>query len=48
VQVSPSLSFDDVVDDYEWEVQFLRRLDSVLGPITGVELLKKIFISRVR
>jgi hypothetical protein len=43
VQVPPCLSSGDVIIDCQWEVQTFRRLNSVLGPITGVELPKNIF-----
>jgi hypothetical protein len=48
VQVPPCLSSGDVIIDCQWEVQTFRRLDSVLGPITGVELPKKVFTFRAR
>jgi hypothetical protein len=43
----PFLSSGDAVDDHQWEVQ-VYVLDSMLEPIVGVELPKKVFISRAR
>jgi hypothetical protein len=43
----PFLSFGDVVDNRQWEVQACM-LDFVLEPVVDVELSKKIFTSRVR
>jgi hypothetical protein len=41
------LSSSDAIDDYQWEVQACV-LDSMLEPVIGVELPKKVFTSGVR